>query len=178
MGPVRVLWLEPARTVQRCCATAAIVGDGIGAGVTPRATGLGGGAGIYRGRHFGVTIQLIADVVVGFGLRGLALQDQLAYFATPAGNSCTRSCCRLYAGASWLLAPVNAHLPPRRLSAQHERSRRWRTRQRRCPDQCGASRDVDNRSPGTAGGTRSSADVDEDINGADARVGGERLPCP
>lgn len=117
MGPVRVLWLEPALgpfSAVLCELPLLLLAMWIGAGVAPRATGLGGGAGIYLAVGIlALLIQLVADVVVGFGLRGLALQDQLAYFATPAGLLYL-SALLLFAcmpALRWLLAPVNAHPP-------------------------------------------------------------------
>lgn len=89
MGPIRVLWLEPVLGpfFSVLCETPfLILAMWIAAGVAPRATRLQGGVGV--GLALGLlalVFQLTADVAVGFGLRGLVLQDQLAYFATPAG---------------------------------------------------------------------------------------------
>ncbi|MGE0661466.1 MAG: hypothetical protein AB7H66_05995 [Hyphomonadaceae bacterium] len=89
MGPLRVLWLEPVLgpfLAVLCEAPLLILAMWIAAGVAPRVAGLDAGLSA----HFvlgvlALMFQLVADVAVGFGLRGMVLQDQLAYFGTPAG---------------------------------------------------------------------------------------------
>ncbi len=89
MGPIRVLWLEPVLGpfFSVLCETPfLILAMWIAAGVAPRATRLQGGVGVRLALGLlALVFQLTADVAVGFGLRGLVLQAQLAYFATPAG---------------------------------------------------------------------------------------------
>lgn len=89
MGPIRVLWLEPVLGpfLSVLCETPLLVlAMWIAAGFAPRAVRLQGGLGAHLALGtLALFFQLIADVAVGFGLRGLVLQDQLAYFATPAG---------------------------------------------------------------------------------------------
>lgn len=90
LGPLRVLWLEPAlgqAIAVLCEAPLLLVAMRFAARWAP------GWAGIpqagWRARVaigvLALVFQQMADLSVGFGLRGMNLQQQLAYFATPAG---------------------------------------------------------------------------------------------
>jgi hypothetical protein len=89
LGPARVLWLEPylGETLAVLCeAPLLIVAIAFAAWAAPRWAGLTGGwsAFLWVGViAFG--LQQVADLAVGFGLRGMTLHDQLGYFTTPAG---------------------------------------------------------------------------------------------
>ena len=86
LGPIRVLWLEPA--VGETLAVAAeapflILAMVIGAKVVQ-----GDARGWASALAIGVlalVFQQTADLAVGFGLRGMTVQSQLDYFARPAG---------------------------------------------------------------------------------------------
>lgn len=89
LGPVRVLWLEPwigPALAVLCEAPFLIAAMWFAAGVAPTWAKLDGGWPVHLA--FGVlalVFQQIADLAAGFGLRGMTLADQIAYFGTPAG---------------------------------------------------------------------------------------------
>lgn len=89
LGPVRVLWLEPwlGRTLAVLCeAPFLILAMWLGARWAPAWAKLE--PGWWLRLMTGVAalaMQQVADLAVGFGLRGMTLSDQLAYFATPPG---------------------------------------------------------------------------------------------
>jgi len=89
LGPIRVLWIEPwlgATLAVLCEAPLLAMAMALAARLAPRLAGLGGGwaARLTMGA-LALAMQQIADLSVGFGLRGLTLQAQLAYFQTPPG---------------------------------------------------------------------------------------------
>lgn len=89
LGPMRVLWLEPwlGRTLAVLCeAPFLILAMWSGARWAPAWAKLE--TGWWLRLMTGVAalaMQQVADLAVGFGLRGMTLSDQLAYFATPPG---------------------------------------------------------------------------------------------
>jgi hypothetical protein len=89
LGPPRVLWLEPwlGKTLAVACeAPLLIFAMWIGARAAPRWAGVRGGwptALAIGGVAF--VLQQVADLAVGFGLRGMNLNEQWAYFTTPPG---------------------------------------------------------------------------------------------
>lgn len=89
MGPLRVLWLEPVLgefLAVLCETPLLVIAMWYGAGAASRISRLQSGVGLHL--VVGLTalaFQLVADTAVGFGLRGMVLGDQLAYFSTPAG---------------------------------------------------------------------------------------------
>jgi len=89
LGPIRVLWLEPmlGRTIAVLCETPFLVGAMIvAARLAPRWIKVAGGWLSYLALGLiALALQQIADLAVGFGLRGMTLGDQLAYFSTPPG---------------------------------------------------------------------------------------------
>lgn len=89
LGPIRVLWLEPVlgRTIAVLCETPLLIGAMIvAARLAPRWSKMTGGWLSYLAFGFiALALQQIADLAVGFGLRGMTLEDQLAYFSTPPG---------------------------------------------------------------------------------------------
>lgn len=90
LGPPRVLWLEPWLGKTLAVAIEApflIFAIWIFADLAPRWAGFeGGGAARLGVGLIALALQQVADLAVGFGLRGMTLQDQLVYFATPAGG--------------------------------------------------------------------------------------------
>jgi hypothetical protein len=89
LGPVRVLWLEPVlgRTFAVLCETpfliAAMV---IAARHAPLWAKVQGGWPSYLAIGLiALALQQVADLAVGFGLRGMTLNEQLALFSTPPG---------------------------------------------------------------------------------------------
>lgn len=89
LGPVRVLWLEPTLgpALAVLTETPFLIGAmALGAWLAPRITGFGAGWLSYLGVGLlAFLFQQVADLGVGFGLRGMNLAQQLAHFATPAG---------------------------------------------------------------------------------------------
>ncbi len=89
LGPARVLWLEPwiGGTMAVLCETPLLVAAmWFGARVAPGWAGLRGGWVTYLSVGLlALIFQQIADLAVGFGLRGMTLAEQLAYFSTPPG---------------------------------------------------------------------------------------------
>jgi hypothetical protein len=89
LGPIRVLWLEPwlGETIAVLCeAPFLLAAMGIAARLAPRLAAMQGGWPSYLAVGLiALAMQQVADLAVGFGLRGMALSEQLAYFATPPG---------------------------------------------------------------------------------------------
>ncbi|MBX9746151.1 MAG: hypothetical protein K2X34_04570 [Hyphomonadaceae bacterium] len=89
LGPIRVLWLEPVlgRTLSVLCETPFLLAAiWFGARAAPRWTKMRGGWVSYLGVGLlALGLQQIADLSVGFGLRGMTLSEQLALFSTPPG---------------------------------------------------------------------------------------------
>lgn len=89
LGPLRVLWLEPwlGKTIAVLLeAPALILAMWFGAPAAARWARLSGGWLRYVAVGvLSLALQQAADLAVGFGLRGMTLADQLAYFTTPAG---------------------------------------------------------------------------------------------
>lgn len=89
LGPIRVLWLEPwlGRTLAVLCETPLLIGAmWLGARWAPAWVKLE--HGWWRRLVMGVValaLQQTADLAVGFGLRGMTLSEQVAYFTTPPG---------------------------------------------------------------------------------------------
>ena len=89
MGPARVLWLEPwlGPTLAVACEMPfLIVAMSFAARWAPRWAGLEAGWLTYLAVGLlAVVFQQLADLSVGFGLRGMSINDQLQYFSTPPG---------------------------------------------------------------------------------------------
>lgn len=89
LGPARVLWLEPwmgPTLAVLCEAPLLIAAMWFAAGAAPRWAGLDGGWSAHLGVGLiALLLQQIADLAVGFGLRGMTLAEQQAYFTTPPG---------------------------------------------------------------------------------------------
>ena len=89
LGPIRVLWLEPVlgKTIAVLYETPFLIAAMVlAARHAPRWTKLDGGWLSYAAVGvLALALQQLADLAVGFGLRGMTLSDQLAFFATPAG---------------------------------------------------------------------------------------------
>jgi hypothetical protein len=89
LGPVRVLWIEPwlgATIAILCEAPLLVMAMILGARVAPSMARLRRGwlARFVMGL-LALAMQQLADLSVGFGLRGVTLQEQLAYFQTLPG---------------------------------------------------------------------------------------------
>lgn len=87
-GIPRVLWLEPwlGKTVAVALeAPVLIVAMWVGAGVAAHMTDISGRAPLLAVGLIALALQQLADLSVGFGLRGMTLADQMAYFTTPPG---------------------------------------------------------------------------------------------
>lgn len=89
LGPARVLWLEPwlgnalAVLVEAPFLVAAMW---FAARAAPAWTRVEGAWPSFLAVGLlALVLQQVADLAVGFGLRGMTLQHQMAYFATPAG---------------------------------------------------------------------------------------------
>jgi hypothetical protein len=89
LGPVRVLWIEPwlgPTLAVLLEAPLLILAMAIAARLAPRWTGLHGGWASYLAIGvLALALQQIADLAVGFGLRGMTLAAQAQYFTTPPG---------------------------------------------------------------------------------------------
>ena len=88
-GPARVLWLEPwlgnaiAVLIESPFLIAAMWFAARAAPTWTRAEG--GWPSFLAIGVVALVLQQIADLAVGFGLRGMTLSDQFAHFGTPAG---------------------------------------------------------------------------------------------
>lgn len=100
LGPPRVLWLEPWLGKTLAVALEApllILAMWWGARAAPAWAGVRAGAGaLLAVGVLALVLQQLADLSVGFGLRGMTLAEQLRYFATPPGY--------IYAGCLALFA--------------------------------------------------------------------------
>lgn len=89
LGPVRVLWIEPlvGRTFAVLLETPLLaLAMWFGARWARHWAGLEGGWGALLAMGvIALVLQQIADLAVGFGLRGMTLAEQWALFGTPAG---------------------------------------------------------------------------------------------
>ncbi len=89
LGPPRVIWLEPwlGKTIAVLLeAPLLIVAMWFGARFATRTARMDGAWPAYLGVGLlALLVQQIADLAVGFGLRGMTLADQLAYFGSPPG---------------------------------------------------------------------------------------------
>lgn len=89
LGPLRVLWLEPVLgpTFAVLCETPFLLGAiWLAARWAPRWTKLDGGWISYLAAGLlALAFQQVADLAVGFGLRGMTLKDQMSFFGTPPG---------------------------------------------------------------------------------------------
>jgi hypothetical protein len=89
LGPVRVIWLEPwlgNAIAVLLEAPFLIAAMWFAAHAAPRWVGANGGWPSFLAIGLlALILQQVADLAVGFGLRGMTLRDQLAHFATPAG---------------------------------------------------------------------------------------------
>ncbi|MFN3464583.1 MAG: hypothetical protein ACK4X1_10975 [Terricaulis sp.] len=89
LGPVRVIWIEPwlGNAIAVLLETPFLIAAmWFASRAAPKWAGVSGGWPSFLA--IGVValiMQQIADLAVGFGLRGMTLRDQLAHFATPAG---------------------------------------------------------------------------------------------
>ncbi|MEZ5994609.1 MAG: hypothetical protein R3C25_02550 [Hyphomonadaceae bacterium] len=89
LGPIRVLWLEPwigATLAVLCEMPFLLAAMWFGARWAPSWARVEGGwlSHLWVG-VLALTVQQIADLGVGFGLRGMTLNDQIAYFSSPPG---------------------------------------------------------------------------------------------
>lgn len=108
LGPVRVLLLEPwlGQTLAVLCEAPFLIAAMAGAArLAPRWAGMSDGwtSHLWVG-VLALLLQQLADLAVGFGLRAMTINQQLAYFATPPGW--------IYAFTLivFALAPLAAHL--------------------------------------------------------------------
>jgi hypothetical protein len=89
LGPVRVLWIEPwlgPAVAVLIEAPVLVFAMTIAARLAPGWTGLRGGWASYLAVGvLALALQQIADLAVGFGLRGMTLAAQAHYFTTPPG---------------------------------------------------------------------------------------------
>lgn len=89
LGPVRVLWLEPwlGRTLAVLCETPFLLGVmAFAARRAPSWAGVvSGPISLISIGLLALCLQQIADLSVGFGLRGMTLSEQVALFSTPPG---------------------------------------------------------------------------------------------
>ena len=89
LGPLRVLWLEPfaGPTIAVLCeAPLLIIAMRFASRWAPAWAGFGGGWLAYLAMGaLALVLQQVADLAVGFGLRGMTFGAQLQYFTTPPG---------------------------------------------------------------------------------------------
>lgn len=89
LGPVRVLWLEPVlgpTLAVLCEAPLLLAAIWFASRRAPRWAGVRGGWASYLSIGLlALLFQQIADLAVGFGLRGMTLSEQLTLFTTPPG---------------------------------------------------------------------------------------------
>lgn len=115
LGPARVLWLEPwlGKTIAVLCEAPLLIAAMVFAAKwAPTWTRFDGDWRAYLVMGLAaLVLQQVADLAVGFGLRGMTLTDQFAYFGTPPGY--------IYAAclAVFALAPFVQHLRAPRSSA-------------------------------------------------------------
>jgi len=88
-GPIRVLWIEPflGPTLAVALETPLLLAAmWFAARKAPRWAGMNGGWPSYLAVGvLALLFQQTADLAVGFGLRGMNITAQLAYFTTPPG---------------------------------------------------------------------------------------------
>jgi hypothetical protein len=89
LGAPRVLWLEPwlGKALAVLLEAPLLVGAmWFAARLAPRWAGMNGGwISFLSIGVIALVFQQVADLAVGFGLRGMTFADQLHYFSTPAG---------------------------------------------------------------------------------------------
>jgi len=89
LGPLRVLWLEPwaGPTIAVLCeAPLLILAMNFAAKWAPAWAHLDGGWLSFLAMGIlALVLQQVADLAVGFGLRGMTFDSQLRYFETPPG---------------------------------------------------------------------------------------------
>ena len=89
LGPLRVLWLEPwagPAIAVLCEAPLLILAMSFAAKWAPDWARLDGGWLSFLAMGIlALVLQQMADLAVGFGLRGMTVDAQLRYFATPPG---------------------------------------------------------------------------------------------
>lgn len=89
LGPLRVLWLEPwaGPTIAVFCeAPLLILAMSFAAKWAPTWARFDGGWLSFLAMGLlALVLQQVADLAVGFGLRGMTFDSQLHYFATPPG---------------------------------------------------------------------------------------------
>ncbi len=89
LGPARVIWIEPwlgNAIAVLLEAPFLIAAMWFASRAAPKWAGASGGWPSFLAIGVAALLmQQIADLAVGFGLRGMTFSDQLAHFATPAG---------------------------------------------------------------------------------------------
>lgn len=89
LGPARVVWLEPwlGKALAVLLEAPLLIGAmWLAARAAPAWTHVEGGwISFLSIGVIALAFQQVSDLAVGFGLRGMTLADQLAYFVTPAG---------------------------------------------------------------------------------------------
>ncbi|HVY02343.1 MAG TPA: hypothetical protein VG983_01700 [Caulobacterales bacterium] len=89
LGPMRVAWIEPwlgPTFAVLLEAPILVFFMSVGAQLAPHWAGVKGGWASYLAIGvLALVLQGIADLAVGFGLRGMTLADQAHYFTTPPG---------------------------------------------------------------------------------------------
>jgi hypothetical protein len=89
LGPLRVLWLEPflgATIAVLCEAPLLIAAMSLAAHWAPAWARFDGGWLSFLAMGvLALALQQVADLAVGFGLRGMTFDTQLRYFETPPG---------------------------------------------------------------------------------------------
>ncbi len=89
LGPPRVLWLEPwlGKTLAVLCEVPLLIfAMWFGARAAPRwASVRGSWLTFLAVGVIAFVLQQVADLAVGFGLRGMTVSEQWSYFATPPG---------------------------------------------------------------------------------------------
>jgi hypothetical protein len=89
LGPIRVLWLEPAIgqvAATLCEAPLLLAAMWFAAHWVPRKFGITSNRwSLFIMGLIALSITILAEVAVGSGIRGISWTEQFAYFATPAG---------------------------------------------------------------------------------------------
>jgi hypothetical protein len=89
LGPIRVLWLEPAigQTAATLCeAPLLLAAMWVAALWVPRKFGITSNKwSLFKMGLIALSLSILAEVAVGTGIRGITWAAQLAFFATPAG---------------------------------------------------------------------------------------------